>query len=112
MAGQHWQQSSSECEQLLAYRAPVMHGTGGFDRDKNTIDKALRRDDLCIFVGMTKGTHMHMHEWTSELITQRPAISQGDPLAGWAMEDKWVLQGQLSDSLEGTKCPLQRQGTT
>lgn len=53
---------------------------------------------------------MHMHEWTSELITQRPAISQGDPLAGWATEDKWVLQGQLSDSLEGTKCPLQRQG--
>lgn len=86
-AGQHWQQSSLECEQLLVYRAPVMPGTGGFDRDKNTIYKALRRDNLCISLGMTKGAHMHMHEWTCEPIKQRPAISQGDSLAGWATED-------------------------
>lgn len=30
----------------------------------------------------------------------------------WATEDKWVLQGQPSDSLEGTKHPLQKQDTT
>lgn len=65
-----------------------MHGTGGFDRDKNTIYKALRRDDLCIFLGMTKGAYMHVHEWTCEPITQRSVISQRDPLAGWVTEDK------------------------
>lgn len=30
----------------------------------------------------------------------------------WATEDKWVLQGQPSDNLEGTKYPLQKQYTT
>lgn len=36
----------------MVYRAPVTHGIGRFDTDKNTVNKALRRASLCIFLGM------------------------------------------------------------
>lgn len=49
---------------------------------------------------------------TTGPVAQSPAIARGEPAAGWSTENKQVLPGQLSDHLEGTKCPLQRQDTT